>query len=210
MNPQGLKCGHINIYHLKNKIPDLTVFLDTKEPYHLFGVSESWLKDDVPDQSIQIPNYIAFRRDQNGISGKTGLVVYIHHSLQSIARRRTDLECDEVECIWIEFSFPNRPSLFVGTIYRHPNSTEDWYDNFHDLYDKVSKRNSSVLLLGDFNIDMLKPHTSWDTAITTLGLNQHVSSLTRPASGTLIDHIYSNKPGAVKQVEVNSLATSDH
>ena len=56
----------------------------------------------------------------------------------------------------------------------------------------AAKPHADILLLGDFNIDLLKPHSSWDSTITLLGLTQIIEPPTRttPTSATLIDHIY--------------------
>ena len=64
-------------------------------------------------------------------------------------------------------------------------------DNIHTV-----KPHADILVLGDFNINLLKPHSSWDPTITLLGLTQLVKSSTRftHTSATLIDHIYTNNP----------------
>ena len=60
-------------------------------------------------------------------------------------------------------------------------------DNIHTV-----KPHADILVLRDFNIDLLKPHSSCDSTITLLGLTQLVKSPTRiiQTSATLIDHIY--------------------
>ena len=212
MAQHNLKIGHINIFHIVNKLPDLCVFLnDDNEPYHLFGVTETRLNNNIPDEVIHVPNFTVFRRDPIS-RGETGTAIYVHQSLQGVARRRPDLESDEVECMWIELKPPQRSSLFVGFLYRNPAATFEWYDHFLYMFDRVCDRNPDVLLMGDFNIDFLKPHPAWESTTTALGLHQLVTSPTRvtSSSSTLIDHIYSNKPNAVSNVQVNSLAISDH
>ena len=77
---------------------------------------------------------------------------------------------------------------------------------------RAAKSHADILLLGDFNIDLLKPHSSWDSTITLLGLTQLIESPTRitPTSATLIDHIYTNNPDAFTDVSVSDLSISDH
>ena len=60
-------------------------------------------------------------------------------------------------------------------------------DNIH-----IVKPHADILELADFNIDLLKPHSSEDSIITLLGLTQLVELPTRitQTSATLIDHIY--------------------
>ena len=52
---------------------------------------------------------------------------------------------------------PKKTKMIEGCIYRHPhmdlNESNDYYVN--NLLDKLSKENKTVLLLGDFNIDLL-------------------------------------------------------
>ena len=54
------------------------------------------------------------------------------------------------------------------------------------------KPHADILVLVDFNIDLLKQLSSWDSTITLLGLTQLVKSPTRitQTSATFMDHIY--------------------
>ena len=54
--------------------------------------------------------------------------------------------------------------------------------------------------------------SSWDSTITLLGLTQLVKSPTRitQTSATLIDHIYTNNPDALTEVDVLNWSISDH
>ena len=47
-------------------------------------------------------------------------------------------------------------------------------DNIHTV-----KPHADILVPGDFDIDLLKPHSSWDSTITLLGLTQLVKSPAR-------------------------------
>ena len=73
-------------------------------------------------------------------------------------------------------------------------------DNIHTV-----KPHADILVQGDFNIDLLKPHSSWDSTITLLGLTQLVKSPARitQTSATLIDHIYTNNPDIITEVRVD-------
>ena len=48
-------------------------------------------------------------------------------------------------------------SLFACYLYRNPTVTLEWYDSFVQMLDDVYnvKNGADVLILGDFNIDML-------------------------------------------------------
>ena len=102
-------------------------------------------------------------------------------------------------------------SLDFYTVIRHQVST-GMTDDFPTNLDTVCQRNSNILLTGDFNIDMLKPHPAWDATLSLFGLVQMVNSPTRvtASSSTLIDHVYTNNTSAVSDVCVPVLSVSDH
>ena len=204
-----LRVGHQNVYHLYNKVPDLCVFLSQSTPnYNIFGITESRLDSRISDQDINIPNYCISRKDSLVI-GQTSIAV----SIADITHRRLDLESDLVECIWLEPS-TSAPNSFVCILYSNPSASYEWFDDFVQMIDNIHtvKPHADILVLGDFNIDLLKPHSSWDSTITLLGLTQLVKSPTRitQTSATLIDHIYANNPDVITEVSVPDLSISDH
>ena len=210
-----LRVGHLNVY----QVPDLCVFLSQSTPnYNIFGITESRLDSRISDQDVNIPNYCISRKDSLVI-GQTGIAVYIHNSIADITHRRQDLESDLVECIWLELKpNTNASNIFVFAfyiyIYRNPSASYEWFDKFVQMIDNIHtvKPHADILVLGDFNIDLLKPHSSWDSTITLLGLTQLVKSHTRitQTSATLIDHIYTNNPDVITEVSVPDLSISDH
>ena len=60
-----------------------------------------------------------------------------------------------------------------------------------DVY--KAKIRADVLILGGFNIDMLKPHSSWDSILALFGLAQLITSPTRTTPDlicTLFDNVH--------------------
>ena len=155
----GRKQTHQNMYHLFNNVPDLCVFLNQSTPnYYIFGITESRLDSRISDQDISNPNYCISRKDSIAI-GQTGIAV----SIADITHRRPDLESDLVECIWLELKpSANAPNIFVCVLYRNPSASYEWFDNFVQMIDNIHtvKPHADILVLGDFNIDLLKPHSS--------------------------------------------------
>ena len=64
----------------------------------------------------------------------TGIALYIHQSIAMFTRRRTDLESDRVECVWVEINDIKSPSLLVGFVSKNSASPASWFD---DLYVKM-------------------------------------------------------------------------
>ena len=140
----------------------------------MLGITELRLDSRISDQDVSIPNYCISRKDSLVI-GQTGIAVYIHNSIADITHRRQDLESDLVECIWLELKpSTSAPNIFVCVLYRNPSASYEWLDKFVQMIDNIHtvKPHADILVLGDFNIDLLKPHSSLDSTITLLGLTQ--------------------------------------
>jgi exonuclease III len=205
----GLHIGHINIYHLINKIHDVTLFINQQQPIHILGISETRLNQSKSDDLIDIAGYNVIRRDPE-IQGHTGLATYIHHSVAHLVHRRQDLESKTVECMWFRVKL-NKP-VYVCVLYRNPASSFAWYDEFNEMFDKVDAAKNSVIVLGDFNIDLQKPHLAWESTMRIHGLKQLVQEPTRitPTTSTLLDHIYCNSSRNVVDVQTVQCGMSDH
>ena len=178
--------------------------------YNIFGITES-LDSRISDWDIKISNYCISRKDST-VTGQTGIAVYIHNSIADISHRRQDLERDLVECIWLELKpSTNAPNIFF---IQKPFCFYEWFDNFVQMIDNIHtvKPHADILVLGDLHFDLLKPHSSFDSTITLLGLTQLLKSPTRitQTSATLIDHIYTNNPDVATEVSVPDLSISDH
>ena len=77
----------LNVYHLLNKVPDISSFLNNEHPcIYLLGLSETRLDYRMSDKSIAIPRYFAFSRDAIE-EGETGLAIYIHSSINILTCR---------------------------------------------------------------------------------------------------------------------------
>merc|ERR1711917_218271 len=101
--------------------------------------------------------------------------MYVHSDISAFVKRRTDLESECVECMWLELKPSMSQAVLVGFVYRNPSAKYSWFDDFVQMMDKVSKENSAIILLGDFNIDLLKPQPAWESTLSLFGLHQLIS-----------------------------------
>lgn len=208
----GLRIGHVNIYHLCNKVHDVCVLLNEYPYIHLLGLCETRLKQCcMTDDSLAIPNYIIIRRDAAN-HGHTGIGIYVHKSIANFTKRRPDLESERVECMWVEIKHSASPTILVGFVYRNPAATYPWFDDFVQMMDKVSETNCNIMLLGDFNIDLLQRQPAWSATTSLFGLHQLIECATRvtQATATLLDHVYTNNRQMISNVRVLDSSISDH
>ena len=173
--PKDLSVGHLNIYHLTNKVTDVNVFVHRSDILHIFGVSESRLTSYVSDEVVSIPNYSILRRDADE-PGHTGIAVYVHNSIRYFTHKRYDLESTYVESIWLQVKTGRGPPFLIAFIYRSPSSILEWFDEFVVMMDRIqnSKHHNEILLLGDFNIDMFKHNPAWVSVLCLFNLHQCV------------------------------------
>ena len=209
-NPSKLKLGHINVYHIQQKLHDVSLILDTNA-LDIFGLSETKLTESHPDTTLHIPTYTFFRKNKS-VAGEAGIIVYVKDNLAPFATRRTDLECFGVECIWIEIKFPKNPPIMICNLYRNGKEDGDWFYKFADMMDKIKITEHEIVIMGDFNINLLNPHTFWESTLSIYNLKQQIQTPTRlcNTTATLIDHIYTNSETKMKDVHVSNSGISDH
>ena len=86
LNFSFLKVAHLNIRSLLPKIDILRssfVQAPTSQAKTLFTVSETWLKNDVPDSAIEIDGYTFFRKDRLTSTNGGGVAAYIPSQLKA-------------------------------------------------------------------------------------------------------------------------------
>ena len=86
-----------------------------------------------------------FRRD-NLKSGGGGIIVYVRNDI--IAKRRTNLEINDIDCLWIKISPRKGKTFLVGSIYRIPNENSQWLNRFEVLIENVLLENKELIILG--------------------------------------------------------------
>ena len=109
------------------------------------------------------------------IHKETGLAIYIHNSVNF--RHVSHLEQHHVESVWIEVCLKNSPPVLIGFCYRNPSERSDWKERFTAMMDAASMEAKETLLLGDFNIDLLRQNAPWTNLISTYHLRQVITRL---------------------------------
>lgn len=217
LSNRGINIGHLNIQGIcgekLSKFSELKVLLTLPENnnLHILGLSETKLKEHKTTDAFKINGFQIFRKD-NDSNGGGGLLVYVKNGIN--ARRREDLETNNISCLWLEISPARSKSFLVGNLYRPPDTRAEFNDRFEEFIDILINEDKEFILLGDFNKDFLNAETDrdWGNFTTSLGLTQLVNEPTRitNTSQTLIDHIYTNIEENIQRVHVERLCLSDH
>ena len=104
--------------------------------------------------------------------------------------------------------------LQESSINKCPLEVSIWNDNFINMMDKIehTQYGKDIILLGDFNIDLLNRKSEWDSIISLFNLQQIIQDPTRitDSSRTLIDHIYVNNHDRIQNSTVLQTSMSDY
>ena len=128
---------------------------------------------------------------------------------------REDLQLDVIEALWLEVKYEKQKPFLLAYTYRPPTSNQTWVNQFENVLEQVFTENKEILLLGDFNFNLLEDNCSnrnWLQITESANLEQLVDSPTKvtPVSSSLIDHAYSNRAKYIVDVFVPYYALSDH
>ena len=202
--------AHLNIRSLVPKIDNIKQLLRSNK-YDILALSETWLDTSVSNNSISIDNYSLVRRDRVGARGG-GVCISIKQGI-SFKKIQTAPTLEQL-CISISTSSGNLP---LCVLYRPPNqSVNVFIDELETTVSILMQLSNNFLILGDTNIDLLRPDLSaaiaYNNFLDVLGLFQVVLSPARVTgvSCTLIDHIVVSCENLVNSVSVVNVDVSDH
>ena len=209
---RGLQISHINVRSLRNKKEEIIHLLDSFS-LDILALSETWLSDSISSDMVSIDDYVIERKDRDEYGG--GVACYIRRNIPYV--RKYELEHDQLELIWLEIRIKNQTPFFLGIVYRKPNYSCLFFDNFESNLDKIYSITDNVVILGDLNCNMLTKSPMSNKLNELLGtyqMSQLIKTPTRitPYSSTLIDLICVSS--SMESMTINSgtypIGFSDH
>ena len=200
----GLNVVHFNISSLSYDFDQLhTPLSNLKINFDILGVTESRLRiGKKPINNIDLEGYTIESTPTDATCG--GALLYMNKNINY--KTRNDLtiyKSRELESVFIEvINKRSNKNTIIGCIYRHPcMEPKDFNDTFlQNLIEKRSFENKNIILMGDFNIHILKYDTNKEDSeeflekMYTNFLLPYITSPSSvtPRSQTLIDNFFSN------------------
>ena len=134
---------------------------------HFFCLSETELKSHKLTSCFNIDGFQKPFNKDNDSNGGGGIVVYVQNGIN--AKRRLELETNNISCIWLEITVGKSKPFLIGNTYRPPNSKVEFNDKFENCIDIVSREGKEMILFGVFNKNLLNAHKDieWDNLVTS-------------------------------------------
>ena len=205
----------INIRSLNknfNKLVTLIENLDFKP--QIISVSETWINNSRPFL-YNLEGYTFINQPSEVKVGGAGF--FIKDEIQYIISQEFKIKLHKCDNIWITVSLPKNNKIVIGSIYRNPDyNFQDFQDKFIQTIEKLNNKNTTYLIGGDLNIDLMKKTTKIEQYLIeteSLGCIQTVAHPTRiqiNTTSSLIDHIYTSLLNHEIHTELISHEVSDH
>lgn len=172
-NNNFLRVTHVNVNSLREHFDEINVLLIEKK-IDVLSICETWLTPDLDDNIVQIPGYLMVRNDRGLESSKKrayvqggGVAFYIRIGINYKLLQRSHIkEIDETEYIILELSTENDERFLVSTVYRRPQGHV--LGEFFIALLQFMPFYSNVIVLGDFNSNLLDPSNYYGTHLKTL------------------------------------------
>ena len=191
---------HLNINSLSFHFDELERLISqSKNDFQIIGISKTrHKKTQETTTNILLENYTTEHAPIESVNGE--VLLYIKNTINY--KLRADLmiyKKGELESVFTEIIPKDSKNIVVECIYRHPCMQQS---EFNDEYlkllsEKLISENKEVILLGDFNIDLLKCDSNKNVSdfldiIYSTNLLPKITSSTRLTSRnqTFIDNIF--------------------
>ena len=150
-NPSTFNILHHNSHSLLSKIDHYTT-LPHIQLYDIISISETWLKPEVVDSLVEIPNFVPYRSDRDGKQIGGGSAIYIKALLQ--VKRLQHLKLKSCDSVWLKVSLPSENSIVLASVYVPPSSNKlNFIQEMADVLLDPSLDTSDVIVMGDLNIN---------------------------------------------------------
>ncbi|KAI5645579.1 endonuclease-reverse transcriptase domain-containing protein [Phthorimaea operculella] len=223
------KADAIQVLKNKGKLPNAKKIKSDLTPLQLkptlIVVTETWLKPNIPDCLIRIPNYNNIYRDDRINKRSGGVAIYVANTngLTTKLNSSLNVKLDATECLWIDITLGKNKFVLCG-LYRGLDSTLD-QDNI--LFQQISTASdvNTVLVMEDFNYRGVKWPLEDCAYLTPIEVNfvqwylnsnlqQLVTEHTRFRQGnqpSFLDLVLSNEETLVAKVDHQApIGKSDH
>ena len=112
--------------------------------------------------NVKIDGYQKFHTASK--TSKGGTAIYVNKYFDSFERIDLNINSTECESTWIEIKNNRSKNIVIASIYRPPhNNFNEFFQYLENCLIKVVKENKELYICGDFNFDLLKIGSDYNT-----------------------------------------------
>lgn len=197
--PHSLKVAHVNAQSLFCHIDEFRTIFQSSD-VDIVLVSESWLKPNLNDKSIELFGYNIYRNDRLHRGGG-GVAVYVKSHFQSVLLFSSDTtRAARPEYMFLDICV-NKTHFLICVCYRAPGI--GFLAEFERDLVSLLPRYGHVVVMGDFNSDLLGPPTYDQRSLTSMFYSCGMTVLPLQAThhtataDTLLDLIVVSDPALI-------------
>ena len=210
---KGILFAHLNICSILPKCLSLYNLISSMD-IDIISLNETWLNNCITNASLTLPGYRIHRLDRLSRGGGVMFLVHNHWNTNI----ENTLLTSNIELLHIVLELPNTKPINIVSVYRPPNSIfSAFLHDFTQFLNNIPYNHLPLVLLGDFNINMLNNNSmcnQFTTILKDYGLSNVGTSATRITfdSVTQIDLVICNTLALTFIHSYNSILTgiSDH
>jgi len=120
---------HYNVQSLVHKLDILNTGL---HEFDIIAFSETWLNDSVLSSDIMFNGFHLPIRKDRPLDSHGGVLIYVNENIAF--KRRSDLELNHIEWIWIEVILNKNKSILFGVFYRPPSADSAYMKAIEDYF----------------------------------------------------------------------------
>ena len=211
---------HLNINSIQNKFDELVDVIH-KLKAHIIFIGETKIDSTYPNSQFNIPGYTLFRNDRK--KGGGGILAFVS-AVIPCKRLKFNRTYKCIEAIALEITVGRREMVMIG-MYRPPRALTGNYqlaleDELSHICNWASLQKGIVAVIGDLNLDRLRPNRSEGKLIIDLESEQGFKCLIKEptrierkgatTTSTLIDVLLTNRSDMFMQCGTYDTALSDH
>ena len=152
-----LRVCHFNANSIRAHIEQVRLFLSSRPPFHVIGVTETKLAVAVDDSLVSLCDYNLFRHDRNTAGG--GVALYVHSSLSATRSCSSSMVWTPAssypEYLFCEVKPRGGLPMLAGVVYRPPHAPFLKGTDFVSKLTTLVNDYPSKVIVGDFNADQL-------------------------------------------------------
>ena len=209
MSDDYITIALLNVRSIVPKIPDIHHDSSLKCA-NILCFTETWLTSAQATPVLYDDHTISSRNRLSG-DNKGGVMISLPCTMRPSNITEFSFTGILIEAVSSTLVLPNGERLQITLVYRSPSvSTDIMLNVIEGILGQITVRDIPSIVLGDFNEDLLTiPDSKLLHLMSHYGFSQFVK---RPTTdrGTLIDHVYYNRPSNHIRVQVQDTYYSDH